>query len=63
MERHPRRRPRRLPARPGGRRGGRAPLLYPGVDPAFVTDPLPQAITLTAIVITLATTAFILAMA
>ncbi|MYQ71060.1 Na(+)/H(+) antiporter subunit C, partial [Streptomyces sp. SID4934] len=42
---------------------GPAPLLYPGVDPASVTDPLPQAITLTAIVITLATTAFILAMA
>ncbi|MFD4986387.1 Na(+)/H(+) antiporter subunit C [Streptomyces sp. NPDC058374] len=42
---------------------GPAPLLYPGVDPATVTDPLPQAITLTAIVITLATTAFILAMA
>ncbi|MFB8417501.1 Na(+)/H(+) antiporter subunit C [Streptomyces albidoflavus] len=42
---------------------GPAPLLYPGVDPASVTDPLPQAITLTAIVITLATTSFILAMA
>ncbi|MFE6719845.1 Na(+)/H(+) antiporter subunit C [Streptomyces albidoflavus] len=42
---------------------GPAPLLYPGVNPASVTDPLPQAITLTAIVITLATTSFILAMA
>lgn len=42
---------------------GPAPLLYPGVDTEDVTDPLPQAITLTAIVITLATTAFILAMA
>jgi len=41
---------------------GREPLLY-GVDLARVTDPLPQAIALTAIVITLATTAFLLAMA
>ncbi|MET8472213.1 Na(+)/H(+) antiporter subunit C [Streptomyces sp. NPDC006422] len=42
---------------------GFPPLLYPGVDPARVTDPLPQAIILTAVVITLATTAFVLAMA
>ncbi|MFD7550526.1 Na(+)/H(+) antiporter subunit C [Streptomyces sp. NPDC059816] len=42
---------------------GAAPLLYPRVDPARVSDPLPQAIALTAIVITLATTAFLLAMA
>ncbi|WLQ39994.1 Na(+)/H(+) antiporter subunit C [Streptomyces laculatispora] len=41
---------------------GRAPLLY-GVALGKVTDPLPQAIALTAIVITLATTAFLLAMA
>ncbi|MGW2475213.1 Na(+)/H(+) antiporter subunit C [Streptomyces sp. NPDC001665] len=41
---------------------GREPLLY-GVDLGRVTDPLPQAIALTAIVITLATTAFLLAMA
>ncbi len=42
---------------------GRArPLLY-GVSLSRVTDPLPQAIALTAIVITLATTAFLLAMA
>lgn len=41
---------------------GREPLLY-GVDLAEVTDPLPQAIALTAIVITLATTAFLLSMA
>ncbi|WP_330241149.1 Na(+)/H(+) antiporter subunit C [Streptomyces sp. NBC_00525] len=41
---------------------GREPLLY-GVDLSLVTDPLPQAIALTAIVITLATTAFLLAMA
>ncbi|MFB7556139.1 Na(+)/H(+) antiporter subunit C [Streptomyces brevispora] len=41
---------------------GREPLLY-GVALGEVTDPLPQAIALTAIVITLATTAFLLAMA
>ncbi|MGW1225290.1 Na(+)/H(+) antiporter subunit C [Streptomyces sp. NPDC001478] len=45
-----------------GGSAGREPLLY-GVDLAKVTDPLPQAIALTAIVITLATTAFLLAMA
>jgi multicomponent Na+:H+ antiporter subunit C len=42
---------------------GAAPLLYPHVIRNRVTDPLPQAIALTAIVITLATTAFLLAMA
>ncbi|MEV0848129.1 Na(+)/H(+) antiporter subunit C [Streptomyces sp. NPDC049954] len=42
---------------------GAAPLLYPKVLRNRVTDPLPQAIALTAIVITLATTAFLLAMA
>ncbi|MFJ4841589.1 Na(+)/H(+) antiporter subunit C [Streptomyces sp. NPDC088746] len=41
---------------------GAAPLLY-GVPLQRITDPLPQAIALTAIVITLATTAFLLAMA
>ncbi|MFJ8751602.1 Na(+)/H(+) antiporter subunit C [Streptomyces sp. NPDC102441] len=41
---------------------GAAPLLY-GVPLRRITDPLPQAIALTAIVITLATTAFLLAMA
>ncbi|MEU0097933.1 Na(+)/H(+) antiporter subunit C [Streptomyces sp. NPDC006267] len=41
---------------------GAAPLLY-GVSLSRVTDPLPQAIALTALVITLATTAFLLAMA
>ncbi|MFI9626367.1 Na(+)/H(+) antiporter subunit C [Streptomyces sp. NPDC052042] len=41
---------------------GREPLLY-GVPLRLVADPLPQAIALTAIVITLATTAFLLAMA
>ncbi|GGY95152.1 Na(+)/H(+) antiporter subunit C [Streptomyces nitrosporeus] len=43
-------------------RAGEEPLLY-GVPLGRVTDPLPQAIALTAIVITLATTAFLLAMA
>ncbi|MFE6158353.1 Na(+)/H(+) antiporter subunit C [Streptomyces sp. NPDC056486] len=43
-------------------RAGAPPLLYPGVAYARVTDPLPQAIALTAVVITLATTAFLLAM-
>ncbi|MFI1829749.1 Na(+)/H(+) antiporter subunit C [Streptomyces sp. NPDC020412] len=42
---------------------GSAPLLYPRIDPERVSDPLPQAIALTAIVITLATTAFLLAIA
>ncbi|MFK0119800.1 Na(+)/H(+) antiporter subunit C [Streptomyces sp. NPDC090994] len=42
---------------------GEAPLLYPNVIRNRVTDPLPQAIALTAIVITLATTAFLLSMA
>ncbi|QHY97134.1 Na(+)/H(+) antiporter subunit C [Streptomyces sp. S4.7] len=41
---------------------GEAPLLY-GVAWRRITDPLPQAIVLTAVVITLATTAFLLAMA
>ncbi|MGW7290797.1 Na(+)/H(+) antiporter subunit C [Streptomyces xiamenensis] len=44
-------------------RAGLPPLLYPGVAHSRVTDPLPQAIVLTAVVITLATTAFVLAMA
>lgn len=44
-------------------RAGQAPLLYGKVPLAEVTDPLPQAIALTAIVITLATTAFLLSMA
>ncbi|MBU6534005.1 Na(+)/H(+) antiporter subunit C [Streptomyces sp. NPDC057245] len=42
---------------------GDAPLLYSHIIRNRVTDPLPQAIALTAIVITLATTAFLLAMA
>ncbi|TDC74204.1 Na(+)/H(+) antiporter subunit C [Streptomyces hainanensis] len=44
-------------------RAGVPPLLYPGVSHARVTDPLPQAIILTAVVISLATTAFTLAIA
>ncbi|MFI5617699.1 Na(+)/H(+) antiporter subunit C [Streptomyces sp. NPDC051567] len=46
-----------------GGAAGLAPLLHPGVELSRVTDPLPQAIALTAVVITLATTAFLLAMA
>ena len=42
---------------------GRAPIVEKGGDTGGLTDPLPQAMVLTAIVITLATTAFVLAMA
>ena len=42
---------------------GRAPIVSKGGDTSSLTDPLPQAMVLTAIVITLATTAFVLAMA
>ena len=45
----------------GGRAGG-APIIG-DTDPADMSDPLPQAMVLTAIVITLALTAFVLAMA
>ena len=41
---------------------GKAPILDEGVTFAEMTDPLPQALILTAIVITLAVTAFVLAM-
>jgi multisubunit Na+/H+ antiporter MnhC subunit len=41
---------------------GTAPILNEGVQPAEIADPLPQALILTAIVITLAVTAFVLAM-
>jgi multicomponent Na+:H+ antiporter subunit C len=41
---------------------GRAPIVG-RTDPAGMSDPLPQALVLTAIVISLATTAFVLAMA
>ena len=41
---------------------GRAPIVDEG-DPSAMSDPLPQALVLTAIVISLATTAFVVAMA
>jgi multicomponent Na+:H+ antiporter subunit C len=44
-----------------GGRPGRAPIV--GSDPSPMSDPLPQALVLTAIVISLGTTAFVLAMA
>ena len=42
---------------------GKAPIMVEGVEAADISDPLPQAMVLTAIVIMLATTAFVLAMA
>jgi len=42
---------------------GQAPILSEGVDPATVSDPIPQAMVLTAIVITFGVTAFLLALA
>ncbi len=42
---------------------GTAPIMVDGVEQADISDPLPQAMVLTAIVIMLATTAFVLAMA
>jgi multicomponent Na+:H+ antiporter subunit C len=44
-----------------GGAAGRAPIV--GSDPSPMSDPLPQALVLTAIVISLGTTAFVLAMA
>ncbi|MGD6979338.1 MULTISPECIES: Na(+)/H(+) antiporter subunit C [Citricoccus] len=41
---------------------GEAPLVEDGLDPGAYTDPLPQALTLTAIVISFAITAFMLGM-
>jgi len=43
-------------------RGGRPPIVEPGAPPDFAayTDPLPQALVLTAIVISFATTALLL---
>ena len=41
---------------------GQAPLVENGVDPGEYTDPLPQALTLTSIVISFAITAFMLGM-
>jgi multicomponent Na+:H+ antiporter subunit C len=43
--------------------GGQPPVLGEGIDPATVSDPLPQALVLTAIVITFGVTAFLLALA
>jgi multisubunit Na+/H+ antiporter MnhC subunit len=45
------------------RRGGQAPILAPGGDTAPMVDPLPHALVLTAIVIGLATTALMVAIA
>lgn len=45
----------------GGRMGA-APLFDPGLEPDEYSDPLPQALILTAIVITFAVTAFLLAL-
>lgn len=44
-------------------RGGTAPIITPGEEYARFVDPLPQAMVLTAIVIGLATTALLLAIA
>ena len=44
-------------------RTGAPPVLSEGVDPATVSDPLPEAMVLTAIVISFGVTAFLLALA
>ncbi len=44
-------------------KAGLPPVLSGGVDPAAVSDPFPQAMVLTAIVITFGVTAFLLALA
>lgn len=41
---------------------GQAPIVEQGLDPSVYTDPLPQALTLTSIVISFAITAFLLGM-
>lgn len=46
-----------------GNARGTAPVLADGVDPAAVADPLPQAMVLTAIVITFGITALLLGLA
>lgn len=43
-------------------RSGEAPLMVDGADPGTFADPLPQALTLTAIVINFGVTAFLLAL-
>ena len=45
-----------------GGAAGRAPLIVKGIDPAAYSDPLPQALILTSIVISFAVTAFMLAL-
>jgi multisubunit Na+/H+ antiporter MnhC subunit len=45
------------------KRGGDAPILHPGAGQQVMVDPLPQALVLTSIVIGLATTAFLVAIA
>ncbi|MDI6794252.1 MAG: sodium:proton antiporter [bacterium] len=47
----------------GYREGAEAPILTPSQEPAAFVDPLPQAVVLTAIVIGLATTALLVAVA
>ena len=47
----------------GYRKGGVAPILQAGMDQPVFVDPLPQALVLTSIVIGLATTALMLALA
>ncbi len=47
----------------GYRRNGRAPILSPDAVITHMVDPLPQALVLTAIVIGLATTALLIALA
>ncbi|HVM19140.1 MAG TPA: Na(+)/H(+) antiporter subunit C [Egibacteraceae bacterium] len=46
-----------------GGRAGRAPIIHEGVEVAAYTDPLPQALALTAIVISFGITAYLLALA
>ncbi len=45
------------------KKGGEAPILQPGAMEQVMVDPLPQALVLTSIVIGLATTAFLVAIA
>jgi multisubunit Na+/H+ antiporter MnhC subunit len=45
------------------RKDGEAPILHPGAVGQVMVDPLPQALVLTSIVIGLATTAFLVAIA
>jgi multisubunit Na+/H+ antiporter MnhC subunit len=47
----------------GYRQGGTAPIIQPGAANPILVDPLPQALVLTAIVIGLATTAMMVAIA